>query len=129
MPIRTIIQGPRFRICAYEKGTSCETLEFLKDLENNQPADHKRILAIIKKTADSGPPRNIEQCNSLSGEHADDLYEFKTPGGVRLLWFYDKGRLIICSHGFLKKGQKTPRAQIDRAQSTRKQYFEEIGND
>jgi len=44
---------------------------------------------------------------------------------VRLLCFRDKDRLIILTHGFIKKGNSTPKSEIERAVNIRKQYFED----
>jgi hypothetical protein len=125
MPIRTIIEGQAFRIYAWEKSNSCETLDFLKHLQKYCLSDHKRILAILKFTSESGPSRNPQQCRSLEGDHARGLYEFKAPAGARLIWFYDKNQIIICSHGFIKKQQKTPNSEIYKAQSIRQEYLKE----
>ncbi|MFL6293874.1 MAG: type II toxin-antitoxin system RelE/ParE family toxin [Thermoanaerobaculia bacterium] len=34
-----------------------------------------------------------------------------------MLWFYDQGRLVVCSHGFLKRTRKTPPGEVERAQA------------
>ena len=46
----------------------------------------------------------------------------------RLLAFWDNdtGRLIIATHGFIKKTQKTPEKEIERAIALRKEYFASI---
>ena len=48
----------------------------------------------------------------------------------RLLAFWDNetGNLVIATHGFIKKSQKTPENEIARAEALRKEYFE-IKND
>lgn len=57
-----------------------------------------------------------------------DLWEFRTLySGIkyRLLAFYDKDMkaLIITTHGFIKKAQKTPSKEIKRAEAIRKEYY------
>jgi len=44
---------------------------------------------------------------------------------LRIFWFYDEGRLIICTSGFVKKGQKTPRSEIEHAIRIMDEYFED----
>ena len=61
----------------------------------------------------------------------DDIWEFRTKyQGMtyRLLAFWDSdtGRLIIATHGFIKKTQKTPEKEIERAIALRKEYFASI---
>lgn len=58
----------------------------------------------------------------------DDIWEFRTRyQGMtyRLLAFWDNeaGRLVVATHGFIKKTQKTPADEITRAETLRKEYF------
>ena len=58
----------------------------------------------------------------------DDIWEFRTRyQGMtyRLLAFWDNeaGRLVVATHGFIKKTQKTPADEIARAGTLRKEYF------
>lgn len=39
--------------------------------------------------------------------------------------FFDKNDLVVVGHGFQKKTQKTPQAELDRAEKIKKQYYEE----
>jgi len=41
----------------------------------------------------------------------------------RIFCFFDAGNLVILTHGFQKKTQKTPKAEIDRAEKYRKDYL------
>ncbi|MDE7153723.1 MAG: type II toxin-antitoxin system RelE/ParE family toxin [Muribaculaceae bacterium] len=57
-----------------------------------------------------------------------DIWEFRTMfAGLayRLLAFFDSREhaLIITTHGFIKKTQKTPQKEIDRAKAIRTEYF------
>jgi len=52
------------------------------------------------------------------------LFEF-IQGRLRVLWFYDEGRLIICTGGFVKKGRKTPRSQIEHGIQAMNKYFQD----
>lgn len=96
----------------------CPLFEFLGNLEGNLAKDALRVLKLLDRVADQGPPRNTE----ISHELEDGIWEF-IQGRLRILWFYDVGKLIICSHGFVKKSQKTPRSEIRRAQLHRKIYL------
>ncbi len=58
----------------------------------------------------------------------DDIWEFRTKyQGMtyRLLAFWDNevGSLVIATHGFIKKTQKTPIHEIAKAEALRKEYF------
>ena len=57
-----------------------------------------------------------------------DIWEFRTLyNGIsyRLLAFWDteQDTLIVATHGFTKKTQKTPVKEIRKAQKLREQYF------
>ncbi len=123
MALLSIREGRSFRICAWEEGGFCRLLEFLNDLKENHFNDYKRLWALFERTAEQGAPQNPCQCKELKGNLAEGLFEFKTPGGARVIWFYDRNQLIICTHGFIKKKQKTPAREISRAQRIRREYF------
>lgn len=55
-----------------------------------------------------------------------ELFEVRTCEGnniVRILYFFDAGRLIIATNGFVKKQQKTPKSEIMLAKIRRADYF------
>ncbi len=58
-----------------------------------------------------------------------DIWEFRTLyKGIqyRLLAFWDteSETLVVATHGFIKKTQKTPRKEISKAEAIREMYFE-----
>jgi len=60
----------------------------------------------------------------------NDIWEFRTKFAglqIRLLAFWDKTdkkeTLVIATHGFIKKGDKVPANEIDRAVRLRDRYF------
>lgn len=62
-----------------------------------------------------------------------DIWEFRTKFGgvqIRLLAFWDKDKetetetLVFATHGFIKKVDKVPANEIERAINIRKKYFE-----
>lgn len=63
----------------------------------------------------------------------DEIWEFRTlykRTQYRLFAFWDKSdktdTLVISTHGIEKKTQKTPKKEISKAESLRKQYFDEL---
>lgn len=59
-----------------------------------------------------------------------DIWEFRTlynGNCYRLLSFWDteERALVIATHGFQKKTQKTPSKEIAKAEAIRQQYFED----
>ena len=60
----------------------------------------------------------------------DEIWEFRTRfknKQFRLLAFWDKrdnqNTLVISTNGFIKKTQKTPKKEIERAEKLRNEYF------
>ncbi len=59
----------------------------------------------------------------------DNIWEFRTiyqGFKYRLLafWDNDSGNLVIATHGFVKKSQKTPESEISHAEALRKKYYQ-----
>lgn len=61
----------------------------------------------------------------------DIIWEFRTAYGgnsYRLLAFWDKTQpaetLVVATHGFVKKSEKTPKSEIRKAEKIRERYFE-----
>ncbi|AXJ00183.1 Phage-related protein [Cyclonatronum proteinivorum] len=56
------------------------------------------------------------------------LYEARIQLGSniwRVFCFFDQGKLVILLNGFVKKTQKTPRKEIDKALRLMNKYYEE----
>lgn len=109
----------QFKIYAIKTGDKCLTEEFMADQSEKMEAEAEKMLRLLEWVAKNGQPKNKEKCNTLG----DKIFEFKTKK-LRLGWFWDADCMIICSHGWLKKSQKTPKGEITRAIETREGYFE-----
>lgn len=99
-----------------------EASEFLKNLPE-QPRN--KIYYNISKVA--GGIKDNDLFKKLDG--SDDLWEFRTLyNGLqyRLIAFWDKEskRLVVATHGFVKKTWKVPSKEIARAEALRKLYYE-----
>lgn len=58
-----------------------------------------------------------------------NIWEFRTEYAriqYRILAFWDKNknRLVVTTHGFIKKSQKTPQKEIKKAEQIMKLYYE-----
>jgi len=126
MPTERIYKGAKFEIRSWVEDDSIIVLDFLDELAANGDSDAERLNILIKRTADNGATNNIRHVRSLG----DDIYEFKAPNTGRIMFFYDKNRLIICAHGFTgKKGNedKFIKRQIKKAVAVKEDYFREKG--
>ncbi len=68
------------------------------------------MLDLLENVARQGPPHNVKINHTLQ----DPIWEF-IQGRLRVLYFFDEGKVIICSHAILKKSQKVPARDIQRA--------------
>jgi phage-related protein len=118
MKLREVISD-QWRILAIcnERG-DCQLEEFLGSFRD--PASGAiKMMALLKWTSRHGAPTNRQRSNTLG----DEIFELKS-GSLRVLYFYDADRLIICSHGFVKKTQKCPSSEKAAAAACRRRYFE-----
>lgn len=76
------------------------------------------MLQLLERVAQAGPPRNTEICHKIQ----DDVWEF-IKGRVRVFWFYDEGRVVVCTHGMIKSTQRTPKSDIEHAVRVKAEYF------
>ena len=59
--------------------------------------------------------------------NTDNIWEVRVQIGndiLRLLGFLDDGNLVVLTNGFQKKTQKTPKLEIDIAESRKRDYFQ-----
>ena len=120
--LQKMIEGRECLLCALAGQNDCPTLDFLNDLKRDNEREYVKIMAYLARTADHGPPvKNKEKCRYFPQLKA---FELKTTGGVRIMAFWDADRLIVCSHGFMKRSRKTPKEQLTRLTRSREQYFD-----
>ena len=98
-----------------------EAAEFLDKLD--EKARDKIIYSITKARISN----DKELFKKLSGE----IWEFRTlfmKKHYRLFAFWDKTdnteTVVISTHGIIKKTDKTPKNEIEKAERIRKKYFE-----
>ncbi len=97
-----------------------EAFDYLKSLERKH---YEKIIFNIRKAQANPEPKLFKKLRS-------DIWEFRTifeGKQHRLLAFWDKSvknRLIVATHGFVKKQSKVPENEITRALNLRNQYFE-----
>lgn len=126
MPTEIIYVGAKFEVRSWVENGTNVVLEFLEQLQAKGDSDAVRLNNLIMQTADNGVRFNERHIRFLG----DGLYEFKAPNTGRIIFFYDKNRLIICSHGFTgKKGNEDRfiKKQIKKAAAVMTDYRREKG--
>ena len=61
-------------------------------------------------------------------ENTDGLFEIRVQHGsdiFRIFCFFDQGQLVVLMNGFQKKSQKTPKREIKKALTIKKDYESE----
>lgn len=99
---------------------SDEVDEFFEKLDEKA---REKIIYNIDKAKITADPKLFKKLNK-------EIWEFRTKYKLtqyRLLAFWDKRNnqdtLVIATHGFIKKGQKTPKSEINKAIKIREIYF------
>jgi len=116
MDLRLFREGACFTLYSIEVGYTLA--EYLENLELSNLSEHDRIVARLGQLADRGASRKKDEFNDLG----DDLYEAKTRNGARVFFFYQKNQIVICTQGFSKQSQKTPKREIATALSKKRMY-------
>ena len=93
-------------------------LELANRLRRDEPQEFSRLIRAFDQLAACGPPRNVTRSRPL----AHGIFGLKTRGGVRVLYFFDEGRVIVCSEAMAKPKQRGLALAIERAARTRWRY-------
>ena len=109
-----------FKVDFYRKPDGTKPVgEFIRSLNLKMKAKVVANLHLLKEYG------NLAR-EPLSKELDDGIFELRSIEGndiVRILYFFDKERIIIATNGFVKKQQKTPKSEIELAKQRRKDYF------
>jgi phage-related protein len=95
--------------------------EFLRSLDKKA---RRKIIFNFDKSKKIPDPEIFKKLDN-------EIWEFRTiyqKQQLRLLSFWDKRNikniLVVCTHGFIKKTQKVPKQEIEKARRLMKLYFE-----
>jgi phage-related protein len=113
--VESLYRGQSYLIDAITVDGVCLVQKFMEELELPY---QKKLIALLHRAADIGPPINEEKFKKLNSE---GIFEFKSYQ-VRILCAFEKGRIIILTHGFMKKSKKTPSHEIERAIRLLREY-------
>ena len=114
------MQEPQFTAIFYDKPDGEEPAKvFLDGLDAKMFAKMIRAIEILKAggtTVREPYSRHLE----------DGIFEVRAKVGSdisRVLYFFYTGQRFILTHGFIKKTQKTPISEIERAKKYRAEYL------
>ena len=91
--------------------------EFLLGVE---PPEERRFINADIRTAEYGWPIGMPTCRPLG----DGIYEVRSslPNRIARVLFMVNGDRMVLLHGFIKKTQKTPKADLDVARDRKRKY-------
>ncbi|WP_314808499.1 type II toxin-antitoxin system RelE/ParE family toxin [Segatella oris] len=107
-------QKPRFKIVYTE-----EAIDFLRHLPQKVKAKVVYNIGKSMYVLDNSLFKKLENT---------DVWEFRTlynGNAYRLFAFWDteEDTLVIATHGMIKKSQRTPLKEIEKAEAKKKEYF------
>lgn len=94
-------------------------IDFINSLDIKMQAKMVRTIQILQ---DNGTALREPYSKPLDG----GIFELRAKVGSdisRVLYFFFVGKKVILTNGFIKKTQKTPATEIDRAKSYRDEYL------
>jgi len=118
LKVELLYAGAKFNI--YQTvGTKADVLTVLSDLEQSNPSEHEKAVALLASVAQAGPPFNSQKSRKTS---FDGLLELK-PGGYRIPYFYhpNLSAVIVLTHMFKKCPPKEQTKELKYADNLRKQ--------
>lgn len=115
-----------FEIIFYDKADGTEPAkDFISSLDMKMRAKMLRTIKLLQMNGNK--LREPE-----SKELEDGIMELRAKVGndiSRVLYFFVVGRKAILTNGFIKKTQKTPKAEIERAKRYRADYLSRKENE
>src|SRR5690606_32668786 len=95
---------------------------FMDEVEANYGGSLAGIATLMELHARDGRKAlNKSQCHYV--DQREQIYEY-IKGKLRVFWFEDGDRVVVCTHGILKKTQKTPKRDIEKAKRIKRLYLE-----
>jgi hypothetical protein len=102
----------------------CELFDFLGSLSAKDQESWSGLVAIMEQMAVAPEGPNLLALSHEMGSSKHKIYRFEK-GRLRIAWFYGEGnKIVICSHGYYKRTQKTPEKEIKKAERNYKAYCE-----
>ena len=112
-----------FRAYALENSDgSCDIEDFL-DTSNATDQKDASSRRVMYERLERLVEQKLPTTPGIHHNIDDGIWQISS-GKYRLMYFFDKGHIVICTHWFAKQGQKTPRGEIKKARRHREEYFE-----
>ncbi len=113
--LKLLLNGDKFKIYGLLINGTCEAEEYLKRLPDKEKS---KLMPLLQYTVQTGTIKNEQKFKSIG----DGLFEFKGFQS-RLFCFFEQGKIIILTHGCIKKRDKLDPAEVKKARSRKEEYF------
>lgn len=107
-------------LCEHADRTLAPLYQYLSGLTDED--ELAKLMQLFEACCEHGP----EGLPAKTRHHLDQnnqIFEF-IKGRHRIAWFYDEGKMVVCTHGFFKRSQKAPKKEQKRAKQVKDAYFE-----
>nr|WP_256736599.1 type II toxin-antitoxin system RelE/ParE family toxin [Pseudomonas gingeri] len=118
-----ILFANRWQIASPMESNGLSQVElFMEEVGSGFESNLNGLLIMMERHSKQGPETfNTAQCHYVDQD--EKIYEY-IKGRLRLFWFEDDDKIVVCTHGIVKKSQKTPRREIQRAIRVKRTYSE-----
>jgi len=113
--LKLLLNGDKFKVYGLLVNGTCEAEEYLKWLSDKEKS---KLMPLLQYTVQTGTLKNEQKFKSIG----DGLFEFKGFQS-RLFCFFEQGKIIILTHGCIKKRDKLDPAEVKKARSRKEEYF------
>lgn len=111
---------PAIRVEFYDlPDGSLPALDFLRSLDTKMRAKTTRTILLLEE-------KGVLLREPYSKHLDDGIFELRTQAGnniTRVLFFFFVGNVAVLTNGFVKKTQKTPAAEIQKAKVYRAEFL------
>lgn len=110
-----------------ERG-DCELLGFLSGLDAAYEDNANALLALFDDISEKQEgPRTLptKKCHTITNDKK--IWQISV-GRLRVSWFYDGDKIMICTHGYFKDSRATKESDKKRAKAHRNAYLEDKAN-
>jgi hypothetical protein len=114
-----IVRAEWLVVATVDARGGCPVRRFLEQLLRDAPAEHSHVIARLRELAKRGRVTDERKARHLG----DGIYELKTRGGVRVLYFVDEGRVIVCTDALKKPKPRQLSWLITRSVTVRASYL------
>jgi len=114
---RLAYSGVIFRIEFYVRPSGEALAE--EWLESQSASMQAKFAALFTWLGDQGRISNERKFKHLTD--SNQIFELKADD-ERILCFFFSGQRVILTHGFRKKGNKTPKSEIERAERLKREF-------